>query len=174
MEKFEFSGVSGIPKNIDESEIEWVSENCVVLNEVFEHLDDDFSFKYQYAVNWYDVYDSTDDEDNEKEKYYFDLYLVVHRDSLSEKVKNSILNGDEFEINAYDVIADGIGVEMGSDLFRVNDDEIEDIALKILGFVHVFNGLRGFYLDKAWNMIGTCGWDNVRYSIGEQEKLINW
>lgn len=40
--------------------------------------------------------------------------------------------------------------------------------------VECMDSLRGFFLDRAWNAIGTTGWDTIDYLLGRREELFSW
>jgi len=122
----------------------------------------DFKFNYKYVIQaiW-------NPDKAENDKVYISLNLVVTPDSMSQKNLKSVMEfcglEDKEDIRMSDVIADGTGcIQFQCDKFIVNnDEELEYIFDKITSVVGMCDSLRGFYLDKTWNMIGTTGWNTL-------------
>lgn len=171
MKQFTFSGITGMPTQIDKGLVDEFGENCFIYDKVFQHKEEGLNFNYMYALEIIGMDSATGEEGT-----MFNLYLTIHKDSLSDKVVKEVLNGDDFEINPYDLIMDGRGaILLGSEIYNVEDwNEIEEIAYNILSFIPMVDGMRGFYLDKAWNRIGTTGWDSIEYALGKRENLFSW
>lgn len=174
MEQFTFDSISGIA-DIEKVKVDRFLEDCFIYDEVFNHEEEELNFKYNYAVKITDLSQVCGDDCDENE-ILFDLYLTVHRDSLSEERKKSVLGGDDYEINPYDLILDGTGsILIGSEKYDLKTyEEIEQTAMKILSLVPAFDGMRGFFLDRAWNMIGTTGWNSIEYAIGKRKNLFQF
>lgn len=119
--------------------------------DTFTHEEYNLTFNYKYAIEATCVDD----------KIYYYLYLVPCADSLNKGKRGDIADFcgvDESEITIYDICSYGCGVLMGSE--DVISDEIDTTYLdKIASACDIIDSLRGFYLDKPQNRIGTNGWD---------------
>ena len=77
-------------------------------------------------------------------------------------------------IDYYDVAEYGISVRMADEYLegikedKYNLDDIEAVRERIEAITATYesvNILRGFYLDRSWNRMGTTGWDTLNNAI---------
>lgn len=119
--------------------------------ETFTHEEEGLTFNYKYAIEAVEC----------EGKIYYGLYLVPCADSLDRSKRGVIADFcgvDESDITIYDIQSYGCGVLMGSE--DVISEEIDTTYLdKIASVCGIIDSLRGFYLDKPQNRIGTSGWD---------------
>ena len=140
--------------------------------ETFHHEEEGLVFDYKFCVEIIDLEYSTG-EDEDKNKFGIELAIVPMFNSLCEKQKKSVLDCmcvSEDEVSTYDIYYEGCSVMMGYEEVVVGDDAFEsgegfegckEIKERLDAIANVFesiNGLRGFYLDKCVNRIGTTGW----------------
>lgn len=165
MEKFEFAGIS--TENADtafENEFETIYDDCSSFHqskEVFEHdADGDLRFKYRLCVN---VVDLEEYDETAAGNALVELQLVPTFESLHETKRTSVLDccGMEAgECGCYDVSQCGCEVTLAS-----CECAMEEVPAKLEAIANTYrtvNSLRGFYLDKYVNRIGTTGWDLLR------------
>lgn len=176
----EFAGISAYAEevNVEEHFEEWYNDDGMLYlvskkeYEHGEHGEDDLNFKYKYVIRVMDIANFSGDEEA---PIAIELLLVPSPESLCEEVRESVKDstGNE-EIDYYDVSEYGISVRMGDDYIegiegdRYYLDEIEAVREKIEAVVAVYeavDSMRGFYLDRAWNMVGTTGWDTLNNAI---------
>ena len=126
-------------------------------NEVYHHdQDPEFKFDYQYGI---EAYRYEDEEDNSIHTFYT-LYMIPTFSSLSKKRQNDVIESsgvdDPNTMTTMDVFDYGISLVFArEDTIGEYDKSIMD---KIASIVDNIDSLRGFYLDKAQNRIGTDGW----------------
>ena len=134
-----------------ERNMDWDDTDLYVLNEVHKQdfEDDDFKFDYQYCIEVY--------YDNNNELTLYHLFLVPTFNSLSEKRQNDIIDfcgTDEPTID--DILSYGCSILMASECVKAEPDR--EKVNQIATILPCIDGMRGFYLDKAQNRIGTTGW----------------
>lgn len=157
--------VFGVTTNSEikfEDKFETLFDDCEAFFESKEtfHHEDETSFDYKYCVEVVP---------NEEETF-IGLYIVPTFESLCQKEKESIMSHccvDEGDVNMFDICQYGDSILFGS-ISVPNDDkewsECEAVTRALEDIANVFetmNSLRGFYLDKPVNIIGTTGWDLV-------------
>lgn len=140
-------------------------ENAMyVSKEIFTHdLDDGFKFKYQYAIECLAY-------GEDKAYNTYNLMLVPTTDSLCESVKNRLSE----DADIADMVMEGYCVRMGEE-----DEEFENwdsrtdfnkTILENLAYcVPIVDRIRGVYLDKPWNAIGTNGWDMLGFLVNGKD-----
>lgn len=174
--KLDFGGMTVVTdsraRELFETVYDSGEEQIYETKEVFQHEEEGLNFKYTYAVRVIDWGYATGEPEYENQ-FLVELQLVVHPDSLSEELAGSIMDCcglAEDEFNVMDIISHGGGsVPMAHEL--VNEEYLEDMIDSAMGVTRAIDGMRGFFLDKPWNRIGTTGWDTVHYAVGERDNL---
>ena len=150
---------------------EWCYDSVWATKKVYDQDDPDLPFKYKY------VYQEAEVEDG----LLSFLTLVMMPESLGEKVRANmaaIAGIEEKDLNETDVALDGRGcIQIASKLIEdedgidnPNEDErVKEMRETVANCLCAFDGLRGFYLDKYQNRLGTTGWDMIREAKGEIE-----
>lgn len=162
MEKFTFGLIHSDGAMVEKNMVDEICQDIYVYNQTFTHEDDEFSFNYTYAI------EVLDKEEHDIDETIVSLYLTVDGNSLSDKFYDN-----KSDVTPYDLIMDGCGVvEIAYDE-PSRDIDIDEYIRKVFAFVPAINSMRGFYLDKTWNQIGTNGWDSIKYAIGVTDKLFN-
>ena len=160
-------------------------QNVIYLSkETYKHEEDDFNFDYKYAIRVTDIAYATGEEDAPT---VVELYLVPSFDNLSDKNKRGLMDSmgwsEEDEVSEMwkwiDVLEYSYAVRMGGiSLEGLSEDDrhqwtdlkaIQDILEAITAVYEAIDGLRGFYLDRPWNMIGTNGWDTLQNAMNDEE-----
>lgn len=138
---------------LDDSErIELVSKN------EYHHTEDDeltFDYRYLITANRWDG-----------EKWYVTLQLVPSPQSLCEKVADSVCKCcgvDRDEMTHTDIADYGCAIDVATETTSEEDpQQLIDLASSIVSAV---DGMRGFFLDRRINLIGTTGWDVLQNAI---------
>lgn len=176
-ERFEFGGISGNMYRDVERFFEEVydsgDEQVYQTREYTEHEEEDFHFHFHYIIRVMDLYELTGEDEHEG-KSSIDIEMMVHPRHLKPELVESIMESmgldEPSDMNAYDLLLHGgATITMASELVPN-----EDVPEKLLGAMNAIDGIdsmRGFFLDKAWNGIGTTGWDVIMYAIGKKENL---
>jgi len=145
-----------------------------VSNETFTHdEDDDLHFDYRYVIELLDLTMVTD----EKSSVVITLYLVPTFGSICQSHKDSIMDMcgcGESSVCISDIMSEGgVAVPMAHTEISLSDPEedmreskdVLDILYAVASTYRTIDSLRGFYLDRLLNMIGTTGWDILYTAI---------
>lgn len=143
---------------------------------VYKHEEEGFNFNYKYIVRVEDLYELSG-EDELKGKVSVELYLVPTEDSMSEKTKNKIRESFGYDeddiIYLADIIDYGLGVRMGYETVEnvryLDGTKVHSKLNEIATVLDTIDSMRGFYLDKAWNLIGTNGWDVLKEMLFDKD-----
>ena len=138
-------------------EVSWTDEETLYeSNELFHHNEDDgLDFDYKYYVRFIEL-------DN---LINYELLMVIMPNSMDKGVLKKMRNfygGDN--LHPIDIIDYGCSITFGSGNI-VDWDEEYEILIKIANVFECMDNLRGFYLDKTWNLIGSNGWDTIRHTL---------
>lgn len=138
--------------------------------ETFSHEEEGLTFKYKFAVSA----ECLGEYEKEFEgKVSYRLYLVLMPESISEKMLGSIKSScDIEEPNVCDFIQYGAAVPLANEILELDFENIElndEIVSLISAIIPTINSLRGFFLDKSINMIGTTGWDLIDSFINDTD-----
>lgn len=150
---------------IDRSKIEEF-EQGYEYKDTFVHTEEGLNFEYTYFLEIVDLslYEEVEN------KFMLDLHLVVKEKSLHQKTKDAILSGENFEIISTDMISHGYGiVSLMHEIYEVNEEQAENIALQIMNIIPSINAMRGFYLDLPFNLLGNTGWDLIEKAINNKD-----
>lgn len=185
-EKFEFAGINGNVIEGIEKTYENVYDNDTELifdqKKLRTHEEEGLTFNYYYSVNVIDMYEATGDEGMEG-KMTIELNLVLHHSSFSndrlKKIINSVGVDSSNDLMTSDYNSEGSVVRIGYEDFPLEEHEDFDTVISekvrdAFCAAESIDGMRGFFLDKPWNRIGTCGWDTIQYYMGIREKLFNF
>ena len=180
----EFGGVSTYMEKVDfdeHFEEYYGSDDRVVYfsKKTFKHEEEDLTFNYKYAIVVTDVQFYSGDGDA---PMLVELILVPDYKDLTEENKENIkdYNGySDGEISEgwmwMDVLDYSFAVSMCAESIDNPTDDIRDewvesepIKALVESAVAVYesvDSIRGFYLDRAWNMVGTTGWDTLKNAV---------
>lgn len=123
-------------------------------NEVYHHdQDPEFKFDYMYGIEAYRY----EYEHDHSIHTFYTLYMIPTFSSLSKNNQDSVIDFSGVDDpNTMDVFDYGISLVFArEDTIGEYDKSIMD---KIESIVDTIDSLKGFYLDKAQNRIGTDGW----------------
>lgn len=183
----EFGGVSTYVEEVDFNkhfEEYYDGDDRVVYfsKKTFRHEEEGLTFSYKYAIVVTDVgaYIGEDDA-----PIVVELMLVPSFNDLTKENKEGLREsggyGDD-EISEewlwMDVLDYSFAVKIGGESVKnptedirdgwTNSEPIQAILENIVAVYESMNSLRGFYLDRAWNMIGTTGWDTLNNAINNE------
>lgn len=182
----EFAGISTYMEKVDfdeHFEEYYDSDDRAVYfsKKTFKHEEEDLTFNYKYAIVVTDVGVYTGDD----APIVVELLLVPSFNDLTEDNKNNIRYcygyGDD-EISEkwlwVDVLDYSFAVKIGEESIDnpskdvrdewIESEPIKDILESVVAVYEAVDSQRGFYLDKAWNRIGTTGWDTLRNAINNE------
>lgn len=183
MRKIEFGGVSTTSraksfKKMFDTICEYDSESYYESKKTYRHEEDDFTFDYKMVVRVEDFYELSGEEEY-KDKLFFELLMVpttkyFNKNKLENIAHSSCLE-DISEVNNYDIVSYGCGAGLGSEMVggirswrsKKITDKLNDIAT----VVDTIDAMRGFYLDKAWNRMGTTGWDSLHEMVEGKDAI---
>lgn len=158
-------------------------EMIAFSKEVFEHgfdYEDNYKFKYKLCIKAIAMSEFLADDEEGHNDVHVELYIVPLPEYLNSKIKEEIMDymGVE-EIDVYDIISYGSCPCLDEDCLTLNDDaEFYDVTenqevVKMLNACattcEAINNLRGFYLDRTWNLIGNTGWDLLDNMINGED-----
>jgi hypothetical protein len=100
---------------------------------------------------------------------------MVDETSLCSAARHDILEyicgENSYPINAADIIENTFPIIFAGEKINIQPDgwteqcDITDKCSTISALLHGMDALRGFYLDRYVNRIGTTGWDCVRQCV---------
>lgn len=145
----------------DKFEVEYddAEDSVLVSKETFHHDEDDLVFDYKYVIERTLVEDET----------FYALYMVVCNNSINEELMSEIMGfcglEQKEDVEMRDIISYASAEVMFGNVSEKTDEENTEIYDKIASVFETMDRLRGFYIDKPWNMIGTTGWDTLRHAV---------
>lgn len=150
--------------------VEYDEEAYFVTKRTYFHDEEDFSFNYKYVVEFMETYPSDTDEEP---TLFVSLLMVPIPKSLPQKVITEIREycdlSEEDEIYL-DMIFENIQcpvLQHDSVNFEVKeiwtkDKNINNFLCGATSSLILIDGMRGFFLDKGENALGTTGWDYLK------------
>ncbi len=122
----------------------------------------DKTIECDFYVRIMDMREHDSDYDNKKNHFVGELQLIPKVKHFGKKFIKRELEDAELkkfpDLSQVDVIEHGFGVRMGEQVLGSNVDKIKT---ELADQSEAAAGLIGFYLDRAWNQIGTTGWDSL-------------
>lgn len=184
--------MENINKSILDNEFECVYEDSDELyyesKKTYVHdVDDDLKFSYKYIICVEDFRALSGEDDA---PICVALYLVPTFDCWNEKDKKGIVDSIGAEsiedVELYNAVM-GYGniVLIADDSFKSADDfgieseGVVDLIHTCANCVQFIDRMRGFYLDRPQNRIGTTGWDIIKGTVNSnydaiKETLDRW
>lgn len=158
---------------------EGYSDNEIYLigKKEFEHEEGDLTFKYRYVITIIDMEEIT----GEDLPVTIELSLVVAPTSMTlERQKdiaytNGMEDEEDYTPSFEDAVMDGTGIVFRADAVEnvegdmLEDERVQRILEEIATTYETVDGMRGFYLDRPWNRIGTTGWDMLEHLVLGEE-----
>jgi hypothetical protein len=125
-----------------------------------------FNFEYKYIVKITDLEEYTDIDFN----YMTELHLVMSGKSLCKKVYREIESSMSM-VEYNDILDYGLSVRLDYNTDFETMDNAINYSIGVLNVIDIIDSLRGFYLDKYINRIGTTGFDVLKYCKGINNRL---
>jgi hypothetical protein len=154
--------------------------------EVFEHYEPDENgeekiwFKYHLGIQVTSMYSYLSEDEDGHDIIHFELFIVplvkyLHENKLKDIVSSYGI--ETSEVTLRDIIDYGGCPILEKDSIHSSEEyydvtENEDVMTKLDTCAHIsvaVNGTRGFALDKAWNAIGSTGWDLLHDMINGED-----
>ena len=146
--------------------------------QTYEHREEGLNFDYKFVIRAKDAYELTGEPDDEN-VWHMEMLLVPTIDSLLPKKQKALQDmvGEGWEPNLIDLIDEGYYVQIGFEAVKVDPAEGYDAVMnpkydEAASVVDNMNAMRGFYLDKPLNMIGSTGWDILNELVGNGKSFI--
>ena len=154
-------------------------EVILASKKTYHHKEDDGSldFDYKYVMHAVNLYEMTG-ESKDENTWGIELKLVPMPTSLlTNELSDTAELHDEYEdeVELIDIVDDGKCVQLGHDVVDVSDGYDNVMPTKFdegASVVETINAMRGFYLDRPWNRVGTTGWDVLNTYVGNGEDFI--
>jgi len=140
----------------------------------FKHEEEDMNFEYKYGILVTDLSDYLEEHEGGL-TIAVELLLVVSPYSMTEEEKEYLMGFTGVDMytteeSMYeDLILHGYGIRFGieyvKDEKQVELSKIPGVIEVVQAITEVYEGIdlvRGFYLDKPWNKVGTNGWDVIK------------
>lgn len=135
--------------------------------ETFHHDEDDgFVFDYKFCVLVADYSEVTEDGG-----VGYQLLMAVMPDSLHESFRKKVYDSigcGEVPLEIRDMVDGGAAVSFG-DGMCYSWNEVDSVVTKIANVFECMNRLRGFWLDRYWNRIGSTGWDTLDHVVNGKD-----
>ena len=163
--EFTFGGITvfQLEDMKDKMECIFATDDEIILltNKTYRHEEEGLNFEYKYAVSAIDMRFTGDEQLTEDNAFGIEIYLIVaptslHKDVI-EKIKETTGGYCEYQ----DILQYGLGVRMLYENKGYPVENIEEIMYKIANFIEPMDHIRGFYLDRYINKIGSTGWDLI-------------
>lgn len=144
------------------------------------------AFKYKYGLKCMDMRAFGSDESN----IVIELLMVILPEYICEDTKARFLESfGTDEVTEFDMMSESYwsSVCFGSEYVNYDPENLPDgwydyyynplDNIELQGTLNVaaavlraIDSMRGFFLDNAWNRIGTCGWDTLKeITIGKDQ-----
>lgn len=137
-------------------------QKILVSKEIFTHKEDDLEFKYRYVIECTQRYWENKDD------YLVQLHFVICPESLNEKYKAGVMECAGLE-NPNDILVSDLLMYGGADISFgeeiAEEDELEAVFLATANVFESMDSIRGFYIDRYWNQIGSTGWDTINHAV---------
>lgn len=144
-------------------------------------------FKYKYGIKCTDMRAFSSDESN----IVIELLMVILPEYICESTKTRFLESfGTDEVTEFDMMSESCfsSVRFGSECVNYDpanlpdewydyyDNPLDNIELQGMlnvaaAVLRAIDSMRGFFLDNAWNKIGTCGWDTLKEILLGEDQL---
>ena len=154
--------------------------------EVFEHYEPDEKgeekiwFKYNLGIKVESMYSYLNEDEDGYDLIHFELFIIPLAEYLHKNKLKDIADFCGIELNevtSEDIIDYGGCPVLEKDTIHSSEEHYdvtknEEVMSKLDACAYTSvaaNGMRGFALDKAWNAIGTTGWDLLHDMINGED-----
>jgi hypothetical protein len=162
--EFTFGGITVFQLDDMSNKLECVydddDEILLLTTKTYRHREENLNFDYKYGISAFNMMSITDDEQfTEDNAFDVSIYLIVSPTSLDKELKEDIKKSIGGYCDYQDIYSYGLGVRLLNDNHSMND--IEEFIYKVGNVIKTLDNLRGFFLDKPMNKIGSTGWDMI-------------
>lgn len=149
-------------------------EVIFATKETYEHREEGLNFDYKFVIRAENAYELTGEPEDE-DKWHLEVMLVPTVDSLLPNKREDTIDGEDCTF--IDLIDEGYYVQFGFETVKVDPAEGYDAVMnpkydEAASVIDNMNAMRGFYLDKPLNMIGSTGWDILNELVGNGKSFI--
>lgn len=143
-------------------------------------FEDTYKFEYKLCIKAESMASYLAEDEEGYNDIHFELFIVPLTKYLNSKIKNEIADCMcEEEIDLYDIVSYGGCPYLDRDCLTLDNNADFDCVTENKEVVKMLdacattcettNNLRGFYLDRTWNMIGNTGWDLLDNMINGED-----
>lgn len=146
---------------------DWDSdEEIYISKKTYTHEEDGLNFDYNYIVKFMNMYELTGDDD-QKGKFGVELCMLPTKKFLSKEYIEDVMSAcgleSADEVRADDII-DTVTVptlqyDTIENIRSWEGKKLTNVKNDIATVIDTIDNLRGFWMDKSVNMIGTTNWD---------------
>ena len=147
--------------------------------QTYEHREEGLNFDYKFVIRAENAYELTGEPEDEN-VWHLEVMLVPTVDSLLPNKQKALqdMMGEGWEPNLIDLIDEGYYVQIGFEAVKVDPAKGYDAVMnpkydEAASVIDNMNFMRGFYLDKAQNRIGSTGWDILNSLVGNGKDFIS-
>ena len=142
--------------------------------QTYEHREEGLNFDYKFVIRAENAYELTGEPEDEN-VWHLEVMLVPTVDSLLTNKREDTIDGEDCTF--IDLIDAGFYVQFGFEAVKVDPAEGYDAVMnpkydEAASVVDNMNVMRGFYLDKPQNRIGSTGWDILNELVGNGKSFI--
>lgn len=159
------------PKNVNDWKDEFKLSNysgiesIYVCKETFHHEGDGLEFDYKYYVRFWDESEFTNSD-----KIAYNLNLVVMPTSLHQTMIDELAMQFDESFDTKDIeVKDVIDYLCASVKFAEDEcdswSDVDEVMTRISNVFKRLDEIKGFFLNKAWNMNGNTGWDTLNHAV---------
>ena len=150
-------------------------EVIFATKETYEHREEGLNFDYKFVIRAENAYELTGEPEYEN-VWHLSVMLVPTVDRLLPNKREGTIDGEECTF--VDLIDEGSDVLFGFETVKVDPDKGYDAVMipkydEAASVIDNMNFMRGFYLDKAQNRIGSTGWDILNSLVGDGKDFIS-
>ena len=166
-----------LPKKFDDLFDTYDCDGMWATKKTYRHSDPGMSFKYKYSL------EAVEFEEGKVMTY---VKLVMLPESFCKAKRAKLADGygiEEKDLTVADILANELAgvVMMESQLFEYDTYDEEDwigcarfrtLQDTVANVLDMLDGMRGFFIDRSQNMIGTTGWDLIKEAKGKIKDAI--
>jgi len=146
-------------------------EIIFLTKKIYHHKEEGLNFNYKYAICAVDMRFTGDDQFAEDNVWAIEIYLVVSPSSLNKDIKQSIKDYTGGYCEYQDILQYGLGIRMLYENKRFPEENIEERMYEIANLIEFLDIMRGFYLDRYVNKIGSTGWDVIFTCVSNDDYI---
>jgi len=157
---FEFGGIVFHQLKDTRDDLECIFNNddeiLLATKKTFEHREDGLNFDYKYLIHAIDLYTIGEDDN----AFNISIHLVVSPAFIDKELKEDIKDYNGGYCDYDDIFFYGLRIPLLRELYYVRDN-IEEFLYKVGNIIEPLDSMKGFYLDRPINKLGSTGWDMI-------------